>query len=284
MDAKVIVIIVLVVIIIALGVVSFVPFGGKKLFCPAADEAEEIECPEAEECPDSNVATATSCATFVKAATSNLNVNLESYYDDKWCKSKYATLSTESSYCKQISSNITSLVSNVALLFANNGKTLIKKKTGETIEYYYDAAGTLTSPQPPTASLITGTESAATIAAWSTNAKKKTAAQLFTMLDGNEDLKRFQTDDIRGGVVGQLGVIMGLITNYKNVITTTTTTLGTDLTESTKNSYNVLPELWSEIGISGSTYSFLKLDDTNKKAIIAELLKPSISIYSTYCL
>ena len=163
MDAKVIVIIVLVVIIIALGVVSFVPFGDKKLFCPAAEEVEDLECPEAEECPTSNVATATSCASFVKAATSNLNVNLESYYTDSWCKTKYASISTESAYCKQISSNITAIVSSVAELFSGS-KKLIKGSAGTTAIYYHDSEAEIASPS---ADLLTASAANATaLASW----------------------------------------------------------------------------------------------------------------------
>lgn len=99
MDVTIIIIIILVIIVIALGVVSFVPFGGKLLMCSSnvsnivsASNCSIIgyisksDCPVMEVRPD-----AESCQTFVDAKECPDNPP-EGFYTDTWCKSKYTYL------------------------------------------------------------------------------------------------------------------------------------------------------------------------------------------------
>jgi hypothetical protein len=149
MNPLIIVVIVLALALIAFGVVAFVPFGGKKLLCPASisgNVADSSNCSilgyiSESNCPDVTVeysttpATAESCKSFVDAAKTSCptaataascnalqhyaatDEGATSVFNQPWCSSKYASLSTESTLCKNLRSNITALVTSLATTF-----------------------------------------------------------------------------------------------------------------------------------------------------------------------
>jgi hypothetical protein len=282
MDIKIIMIIILVVVIIGLVVVGFVPFGGKLLLC-SSNTSNIVSASNT-----SNIVSASNCGIRVSASNCGImgyisksscpsvsEQNPESYYDEKWCKSKYVSISTESQYCQNISSNITNLVSNIAVMFGPEHRLI--KEVGTTTSYYYDPAGTTIKPSPTT-------ESATFLSTWVTVAKKKTPTELLNLFKQDKNMMKFPLNEFRSGITSQLSVNLGLNTNdYYVTYDLADFRIGPGKLTTPKK-YNLFPNLWQDIGvINGKTYYYLNLTDDNKKVVIDDLKAPSISKYSEYC-
>ena len=296
-DIKIIIIIVLAVIVLALGVVSFIPFGGKKLLCPAvtssniADTGNCASFCKATDCSsaitatscalagfmdgDSTPPSATSCKTFIDAATVGMGPNPEAFYTDIWCKNKYATLSTESEYCKEWSSNISNFLSNVATTFST--AKLIKRSAGTTNEDYFDPSSTADVPSPPV--LTSGTA----LDAWVLiHASKKLTAEALSAKFFSLPGMSVVPENVK--VLEQFLAYIDVITNSQTISKSSTGVFTVSAT-TTPTLYSAMPaSTWISIGAGATwTYSYLSVTSTVINAMKAELTKDGISIFSNYC-
>jgi hypothetical protein len=301
MDAKIIVIVVLVIIVIALGVVSFVPFGGKLLMCSnvsnivsasncsiagyisksdcpvTAGEADEESCKsfvDAKECPASSTtpATATSCKSFVDAEAAKYKP--EAFYTDLWCDTKYATLSTTPKFCTASITAYDAYVASLATKF--NSIRLIKASQGNTVKFFYDPASTAAAPSPTTLTV-------AAIEATTYQAKVADAAAVLNAIITTEyNINGFDYR-LREFVLSHVLVALGVIKNDDYVQWKSNRWQLIKIT--TPSTYSVIPGLWTTIGSGNSwTYSYLDLTSNNRKALLAELKKPVDSAYAIFCL
>ncbi len=79
----------------------------------------------------------TSCKSLIDKAKEGTNPNPEAFYTENWCKSKYSTLKTSTSFCNALYSNIVNFASNAVTYYTS--KTLFKvvpPGTNPTITYY----------------------------------------------------------------------------------------------------------------------------------------------------
>ena len=169
MDFKIILIIILLIVVIGFGVISFVPFGGKKLLCPASTSscpsgyiaqsscpASTSSCPsgyiDQSSCPASTStttpATAASCQTFVAAETAKYT----GAAGVSWCKSTFsaADLQTISSGCKAQQDRLNAIATSIINVLGDDTyiKKVISTTSGSTVtykKYYGKGAITTTS-------------------------------------------------------------------------------------------------------------------------------------------
>jgi hypothetical protein len=292
MDIKLIIIIVLVIIIIGLGVVSFVPFGGKLLLCSSnvsnivsasncsiAGYISKSDCPEGE-------ATEESCQSFIKEAISEMPVNEpEAFYTETWCKGKYKTLatpvpaaaiSTTSKFCTDVNTALITYLASLATKF--NSIRLIKATQGTTMKFFYDPASTAVSPSPVTLTV-------AAIEAPAYTGKTITDAAIFALLKTAEFDK--MAGEIRTPVMEHISAALGITTNNDRVSVSGSVYVKTAnyYTGTSVQKYTAIPSLWKTIGSGSSwTYSYLDLTSSNQTAILNELKKKDISRYATLCL
>ena len=213
MNPLIIVVIVLALALIAFGVVALVPFGGKKLLCPAGisgNVADSSNCSimgyiSESNCPDAKVeylttpSTAASCKPFVDAKESEVT----GIHDEKWCKTKYATLNTETNLCKNYRSNIVSLVTNLATTF--NMYRLIKQIDGSTLKFYLARTRTGGDPLPNTANLQDPTKLSTEL---SITTKYEQVNQI------TETTSSKAVSDTIVGYSGMFGAIRAVVDNY----------------------------------------------------------------------
>jgi hypothetical protein len=308
MDPKVIAIIVLVVILIAFGVVTFVPFKGKKLFCPASnvftgnlattsncasfctecDEITETSCKsfiDAKECPDcpETKVDATSCKSFVDAEAKKYNV--EAYYTDSWCTKKYTTLSTRSKFCTSTDTAYATYVDSLATLFTT--KRLIKATQGTTVRFLYDTLSTASSLSPlalSVAAIETGTFSTRMAGKTAVNAIQNDLVNDISNLVGPIDWR------LREYLLSHVLVALGVATNNDyvwydhNANRSNKWTFGAGKISGDPSKYTVIQGLWTTIGSGNSwTYSYLDLTSTNKTTLLNELKNSTTSGYAIFC-
>ena len=156
----------LLLIVVLLSVFLFVPFGGKKLFCPKAGVEECEECEECEKC-DEKTSNATcdglelvdSANCAVAGFSSNSEVIpagyvAESTFNKSWCTTKYgAELTTTSLLCTTLTSNLNDIVSAVSNVFIKNTYIAeVAKSESSTTMKWYKLSGT---PPNTTISILT---------------------------------------------------------------------------------------------------------------------------------
>jgi len=223
----------------------------------------------------------TSCKTFIDTAKAGMNPKPEGDYTEIWCKTKYKTLATKSSFCSSADTKYTAFIDAMATLF--NTKRLIRAVQGTSIQYFYDPNSTTAIPSP-----ITLTVDAIESGTWKATNEKKTKDELFAILatiPGFLDLGW----QLTGYVMEQMSTVLGFVTNNdvvawsSNKWKITGTVSGNDV-----HKYTVIPALWTTISPGTKTtnyvYSYLNLSTTNKTALLNELKKPGIGGYATYCL
>ena len=336
MNPMLIVVIVLALALIAFGVVAFVPFGGKKLLCPAsisgnvADSSNcsilgyisESNCPDATSTTTTTPATAESCKSFVDAAKTSCptaataascnalnhyaanDEGATSLFTQTWCSSKYASLSTESTLCKNLRSNITALVSNLATTF--NKFKLIKdtRISGATTSTKFHLAkvregrdNVPTDVNLQEASKLTTDLTTTKYHLMDKMDRKTTTAQtltaIFTVI--KTELDRQKANGYNPNMLlGEIATMFGLIDGDKvkmnadivNKTDTTATYKLSDVTTTPADTRVVKGDFsYLYTQVPSSTYSYLNLNTENQTKLIAALTdKSNLQLnFGLYC-
>jgi hypothetical protein len=284
MPVSPIVIAIVVMVVVVLGAVGFLVFAssGDKT------EVDEVMVVEETTSDDSNTSTEskttctaideTSCKTFIDKREP------EAFYDESWCKKKYATLSTTTKFCAAAGTALDTYVKSLATKF--NDIKLIKATQGKTATYYYDSTSTTANPSPSTLTV-------SAIEKDGDKGYRKTAN-----IKGTDDLLNLlQTAElgkltwqIQYYVMEHVSAALGITTNidsvgYDSTLKTfkkgTTALTGTDIRK-----YTAVPSVWTTIGPGDThTYSYLNLTTEAQTELLNELKKADISVsrFAVYC-
>ncbi len=286
MDIKVILIIILLLVVVGFGVVSFVPFGGKLLLCSSnvSNIVSESNCSNIgyiseSSCPSSK-ADKESCQSFIDDATAGMGPHPEAYYDEKWCKSKYATLNTSnsSSFCVSASNTYSAYLDSIQTLF--NSKRLIKAVQGTNAEYYYDSASTADKPSPVTLTLSAVEDSKN----FKKASNKKTPDQVLGLIsDSNTTKLSTIGSELKSSALEHVATMLGIIPNTKKITSSYTVDAST-LTGSDVHKYAVISDAWKLIEAGNNwTYYYLNITNSVKQKMLDDLKKSGVGKYSKYC-
>lgn len=280
-----IVIAIVVMVVVVLGAVGFL------VFTSSSDDKEEEEettvTADAASCnklgyySNTSPASESTCKTFIDTATSGMNKNPESFYDEKWCKSTYSTLSTTSAFCKDATTDLDTYVKSLATKF--NAIRLIKASQGAAATYYYDSTSTTASPSPSTLT-VENIEKDGT-RGYKKDANKKTVDDIITLLRTSE-FNNFGWQ-LQTYVIEHVSTSLGITTNNDAVVYDSTLKgwkkSATPLTGTDIRKYKPLPSVWQTIGPGATfTYSYLNLTTENQAELLNEL-KSDVSRFATYC-
>jgi len=248
---SIIIIVVLFLTLLALGVVAFVPIKGKKLLCPA-----NKACPPA---------SAADCKTEIDKATKDCNKNPAAFYDKAWCKSTYADIQTETTYCKNFKTAMGTYFDKVGI--KSTSQYLIKRSAGTNVQYYTDT------------DIVNGQPFAMTVAAveaWAQDARKiPDIAGVLGYLTIPEMPASVSSDSFKT----EVALALNLFDKTKK-ITNGNTITAVAATE-TVSAISKIDSLWSKIGDGTNfSYSFLKID----KTALTNALTGDKTTFSQYCI
>ena len=284
-----IVIAIVVMVVVVLGAVGFL------VFTSSSDDKEEEEettvtvsgadaasCNKLGYYSNTSPASESTCKTFIDTATSGMNKNPESFYDEKWCKSTYSTLSTTSAFCKAAATNLDTYVKSLATMF--DSIRLIKASQGTSVTYYYDSTSTTSNPSPSTLKVDA-------IETTGTNAYKRTAN--IKSVDGVLALFKSAGSSKVGWqletyVIEHVATSLGIVTNSETVSWDSSgggayKKGATPLTGTSIRNYTVLPSVWKTIGPGANfTYSYLNLTTENQEDLL-NALKGDVGGFAKYC-
>ena len=197
----------------------------------------------------------------------------------------------------------------MAELFSGS-KKLIKGSAGTTAIYYHDSEAEIASPS--TDLLTASAANATALASWGRQ-KNKSIQELLDLFGANTAMSKLPLNEIKNGVMEQLFVILGInsLTNdleYRRIdavpavlaVAAATNRPAVAAADAVPAYYTYVlgttataklyvkpaePGYWVTVGsTTDKTFSYLNITAENQKAIVAELMKPTISIYSKYCL